>query len=161
MVFKGKGANSYLAKGIIMQAMKFVLCINHPRGNQLRMIRQIKWEKLDTRWVKLNMDRSSSDPMNMAGGGGLIRDDQGNWIAGFLRNIGKTNSFTAKIWALRDGLLLCHQINLPAVIVELDAKALVDALSNPAYANSIISPLFDDCRQLVTRIPQCHIRHIF
>ena len=78
MVFKGKGANSYLAKGIIMQAMKFVLCINHPRGKQLRMIRQIKWEKLDTGWVKLNTDRSSSDPMNMAGGGGLIRDDQGN-----------------------------------------------------------------------------------
>ena len=37
-------------------------------------------------------------------------------------------------------------MNLPAVIVELDAKALVDGLGNPAYANSIIFPLFDDCR---------------
>ena len=52
-------------------------------------------------------------------------------------------------------------MNLPAVIIELDAKALVDGLSNPAYANSIIFPLFDDCRYLVTHIPPCCIRHIF
>ena len=52
-------------------------------------------------------------------------------------------------------------MNSPTVIVELDAKALVDVLSNPAYANFIISPLFDDCRQLVTRIPRYCIRHIF
>ena len=146
VVFKGKGANPYLAKGIIMQATKFALCINRPKGNQLRMIKQIKWEKPDTGWVKLNTDELSSDPMNTARGEGLIRDDQRNWIAGFSRNIGKANSFTIEIWAIWDGLLSCHQMNLPAVIVELDAKALVDGLSNPAYANSIIFPLFDDCR---------------
>ena len=78
MVFKGKGANSYLAKGIIMQAKEFALYVNRPRGNQLRMIKQIKWEKPDTGWVKLNTDGLSSDPMNTAGGGGLVRDDQGN-----------------------------------------------------------------------------------
>ena len=44
-------------------------------------------------------------------------------------------------------------MNLQSVIVELDARALVDALNNPAYANTILSPLFDDCKQLVTRIP--------
>ena len=48
-----------------------------------------------------------------------------------------------------------------SIIVELDASIVVDALNNPVYANTILSPLFDDCKQLVAHIPQCHIRHIF
>ena len=40
--------------------------------------------------------------------------------------------------------MLIHQMKLPAIIIELAAKALVDALKNPRYGNSIISPLFDD-----------------
>ena len=46
-------------------------------------------------------------------------------------------------------------------MVELDAKALVDALNNPFYVNSIISSLFDDCRQLVAQIPHLSIKHIY
>lgn len=71
------------------------------------------------------------------------------------------NSFIAKTWALRDGLMLCLQMNLQAVVVELDTRALVDALNNPAYVNTMISPLFDDCRQLINCIPRCCVRHIY
>ena len=35
---------------------------------------------------------------------------------------------------------------MTALIVELDAKALVVALTNPSYSNSVVSGLFDDCR---------------
>ena len=99
--------------------------------------------------------------MNAAGCGGLIRDDQGRWLGGFSRHIGHTNSFIAEAWALRDGLHFCLLMNYHSVIVELDASVLVTALSNTGYANTILSPLFDDCPQLVARIPQCRIRHIF
>ena len=110
------------------------------------MIRQIRWEKPDIGWVKLNTNGSFSDLLNAAGYGGLIRDDQGNWIGGFSRHIGNTDSFLAKIWALRDGLQLCHHMNLQSVIVELDASTVIDALNNPVYTNTILSPLFDDCK---------------
>ena len=43
----------------------------------------------------------------------------------------------------------------------MNASALVTALNNLVYANTILSPLFDDYTQLVARIPQCHIRHIY
>ena len=81
-------------------------------------------------------------------GEGLIRDDRGNWIMGSTRKIHKANSFLTETWALRDGLLLCNQLNLNAVMVKLDAKSLVDALKNPSYANTIVSSLFDDRRRL-------------
>ena len=144
-----------------MQATEYALCINRPSKNQTRMIRQIRWEKPDSGWVKLNIDGLASNLLNAAGCGGLIRDDQGNWLGGFSRHIGHTNNFIAEVWALQDGLHLCHLMNHHSVIVELDASALVTALNNLVYANTIISPLFDDCKQLVARIPQCRIKYIF
>ena len=80
---------------------------------------------------------------------------------GFARKIGKADSFLAELWELRDGLLLCQQMNLTATVIELDAKAIVDAFTNPTYSNSIVSTLFDDCKQLVTSFSQHCIRHIY
>ena len=54
-------------------------------------------------------------------------------MTGFTRKLGNANSFTAEVWALRDGLMLCVQKKIPTVIVKMDAKALVDALNNPSY----------------------------
>ena len=62
---------------------------------------------------------------------------------------------------LRDGLILCQQMNVPALVIELDAKALVEAFTNPSYSNSVVFGLFDDYRQLVTRLPQYQIKHVF
>ena len=52
-------------------------------------------------------------------------------------------------------------MKIPIIIIELDAKALVDALNSPNYSNSVISPLFDDCKCLISQIPQVRISHIF
>nr|XP_023914616.1 uncharacterized protein LOC112026163 [Quercus suber] len=116
-------------------------------------------------WLISNASSKSSHTVKgvpwAAGGGGLIRDDQGNWIMGFSRKIGKANSFLAETWVLRDGLLLCIQLNLNDVVVELDAKALVDALRNPLYTNTIVSSLFDDCRSLAAQIPHLSIKHTY
>ena len=120
-------------------------------------IKQVKWEKPSSGWVKFNIDESSDASLGSTRGGGLIKDDRGNWIMGFTRKIENANSFIAEIWAVRDGLLLCNQLNLNAVIVELDARALVDALNNPSYANSIISLLFDDCK--VTSCTDSPLKH--
>ena len=137
----------------MQQASEFFLCASQPTRNNRLVLRQIWWEKPDLGWLKLNTDASSNAALGLAAGGGLIRDASGNWVIGFTRKLGRLNSFTAKAWALRDGLLLCCNLKLSAVVVELDAKALVDALSNPSYSNSVISPLFDDCKLLASQIP--------
>ena len=94
-------------------------------------------------------------------GRGLIRDSWGNWVIGLARKLGSANSFTTEVWALHDGLLLCLQRKLPAVIVEIDTKALVDAFNNPSYKNSVISTIFDDCKHLILQIPQVCIKHVY
>ena len=46
------------------------------------------------------MDGSSLRNPHLVGGGGLIRDDNGDWVVGFARKIGIASSFMAKLWAL-------------------------------------------------------------
>ncbi|XP_030931190.1 uncharacterized protein LOC115957099 [Quercus lobata] len=67
----------------------------------------------------------------------------------------------AEIWALQDGLQLCLQIHTQSVIIELDAKAIVDAFNSQTYSNTIVSSIMDDCRHMATRIPQTSFRHIY
>ena len=112
VVFNHKSTNPCLAKLIKMQATEFFLCINRPRNNHCMITKHIRWEKPALGWMKLNTDGSFDDLLGVAGGGGLIRDEQGNWVAGYTRRVGRSNSFIAKAWALRDGLMLCSQLNL-------------------------------------------------
>ena len=46
-------------------------------------------------------------------------------------------------------------------MIELDAKSIVLALNNPSYANNFISPILDDCRLLVSHMPQIQIKYCF
>ncbi|KAK9995287.1 hypothetical protein SO802_019973 [Lithocarpus litseifolius] len=120
-----------------------------------------RWEKPEVCWMKLNTDGALNSLLGLAGGGGLIRDDAGRWVAGFARKIGKINSFLAELLALRDGLFLCQQMNVTTLVIELDGKGLVDAFTNPSYSNAVVSSLFDDCKQLVTRLSYYRIKHVF
>ena len=97
-------------------------------------------------WLTLNIDSSTTSNPGLAGGGGLIRDENGDWVTGFARRIRSTNSFMAELWALRDGLHLCLQANVHSVIIEVDAKAFVDAFNSPTSCNAFVSPIMEDCR---------------
>ncbi|XP_075640366.1 uncharacterized protein LOC142612129 [Castanea sativa] len=65
------------------------------------------------------------------------------------------------MWGLRDGLVLCKNLNIQCLVVELDASMIVDALTKPGYANNILSPILDDCRQPLTHFQPVQIRHCF
>ena len=74
-----------------------------------KMIR-VAWEKPPVGWMKLNSDGSALGSPGKAGGGGLIRDHQGNWVRGYARAHGYTSSSKAELWALRDGLEIAKDL---------------------------------------------------
>ena len=55
---------------------------------------------------------------------------------------------------MRDDLTLCLNRNFLVVIIDLDAKAVINVISNPNQPNSIISSIVNDCRHLASKIPQ-------
>ena len=82
-------------------------------------------------------------------------------MARFSRRIGITSSFEAKLWGLRDGLTLCSNLKFSTLIIELDAKVIVDIFHNANYENNIVSPILDDYKQLISKLCQVQIKHIF
>lgn len=79
----------------------------------------------------------------------MVWDKNGKWLAGFSRRIGITTSFIAELWGLREGLILCCNLNISSLVAELDTKVVVDIFLNPSYHNTVVLPILDDCRQLV------------
>ncbi|KAL0016329.1 hypothetical protein SO802_003398 [Lithocarpus litseifolius] len=127
-----------------------------------QVLKDIPWERPPRGWVKLNTDGSSlGNPGTAGGGGGIIHDDSGHWLTGFSQRIGITSSFMAELWALRDGLKCCVDRSFEAVVVELDARAVIDTFSNLNSPNLAGCSLVDDCRWLLTQIPQVTIRHCY
>ncbi|KAF3948715.1 hypothetical protein CMV_025317 [Castanea mollissima] len=88
----------------------------------------ISWQFPPPTWFKLNLNGSLLGNPGKVGGRGLIRNDKGEWLKGYARNVGFSTSVVTKLWALPDGLKLCIALKLPAVIIELDAKIIVDLL---------------------------------
>ena len=141
--------------------MEFFYCAYFPKISSQLIAKQIRWEKPGLGWVKLNTDGSSLGNPGLAGGGGLIRDEEGAWVVGFARNIGISFSFIVELWALRDRLMICVHRNFNAVEVEVDARVVIDVLSASNCTNSLAVPLVDDCKHLATQIHQICFKHCF
>lgn len=75
---------------------------------------------------KLRMDGSSFGNLGSCGGGGVIRDDEGNFVSGFSASYGTGTNTRGELQPVRDGLLLCMQRRLFSVQLESDSKMIVD-----------------------------------
>ena len=150
IVFNRKGQSQRLAMDVVYQAMEYIHCMAAPRLQGRRVLRRIQWERPEQGWKKLNMDGSCSEPHGLTSCGGVVRNDDGHWVVGFSKRIGVTSSFVAELWRLREGLKRCCTLNIHCLEIEMDAKSIVDVLRNADSITDIISPILDDCRQLLT-----------
>ena len=55
--------------------------------------------------------------------------------------------------------MMCCNLNISSLVVEIDAKTIVDVLGNSSYVNNNISPILGDCRLLASRIRQIQVKH--
>lgn len=88
------------------------------------------WRKSPEGWAKLNTDGLTLGNLGIASKGGLVRDHNGDWITGFSRTLDSSNSFIAKLWALRDERTLAKELFLNNLIVEMDALSVVQLMNN-------------------------------
>ena len=77
--------------------MEFLCYVASPRNPTRVVIKSIRWEKPAVGWKQLDTDGSVFCSFGRVGCGGVVRDEHGNWIVGFTRYIGATNSFATKL----------------------------------------------------------------
>ena len=92
----------------------------------------------------------------------MLRDSNGNWIRGFSHNLGITNSLAAELWGLKDGLLLACELKICKLIIEIDAKSVVDLLKSESLGNTDSNPysaLINDYRYLILSFKAASLHH--
>ncbi|CAL1412960.1 unnamed protein product [Linum trigynum] len=95
-----------------------------------RVTTSIQWNAPQQGWVKLNIDGASAGNPGPAGAGGLIRDAQGRWIAGFVAKIGEASAALAELWAFYHGLTLALKFGVNNLVIETDSQLAILLISN-------------------------------
>ena len=161
MVFDNIIPSLILDRVCTSQDKEYFYCVSKVKKLASKVAISVSCTKPSSGWNKLNTDGASLGNLGKSGGGGLIRNSQGNWIKGFSRSIGFTTSVMAELWVLRNGLYLAIQLGINFLEVELDAKVIVDMLNNTDCSNRKHSPLLHDCKSLLSRLTQARVVHIF
>lgn len=97
VVIKGKSQSPSLATKTKNWAVEYLFCASSPRSANRLVLRQIRWEKPQTGWKKLNTDGSFIGNAGSTGCGGIIWDEHGHWVKGYAIKIRITNSFIAEL----------------------------------------------------------------
>ncbi|GFY81985.1 hypothetical protein Acr_02g0002250 [Actinidia rufa] len=124
---------------------------------------RVGWKPPSTGIFKLNTDGASKGNLGQAGAGagGLIRNHEGRWVAGFCHNIGTTNSLEAEVTAIKDGLELVNRLGLTNVDVETDSKLAVQLIAGSIFSGEHVNNLVNDCRRLMEEIGSTTLRHVY
>ncbi|KAF7818736.1 reverse transcriptase [Senna tora] len=131
LVFENKAFNPILIrKKTVCKAAEFVYLNCNPSTPNASSVFSIGWEAPPVGWWKLNTDGSCQGNQNLIGGGGLIRDSNGNWIHGFIKFLGEGNSLLAELWAICEGLNLAKHLGCIRIIVETDSSAAVNLINS-------------------------------
>ncbi|XVF04810.1 hypothetical protein REPUB_Repub05bG0117600 [Reevesia pubescens] len=126
-----------------------------------RQIRWIKWEPPITGYLCLNTDGAVKTGSGIASAGGLIRDENGRWIKGFLVNIGKTDSLQAELWGMREGLRLAKDLRCRNLVTQSDAALVVNMLNTELTLNHPLGSLVNECKLLLENFQNLTLRHVF
>ncbi|MQL70480.1 hypothetical protein Taro_002797 [Colocasia esculenta] len=143
-----------------------------PSDNQLCVLLSLKYKpsvksikiKL-VRWIPpvnglcLNVDGASKGNPGLSGGGGCIRDSNGNICLAFPFHYSFGNSLQAEVRALHDGLMLANEFGLSINQIYSDSALLVQSFTNNSSPSWECArwwrPAYDTLRSLQTSC--CHV----
>ncbi|KAK1410229.1 hypothetical protein QVD17_36764 [Tagetes erecta] len=77
--------------------------------------------------LKLNTDGSSRGNPGPSSFGGLIRDNKGKWVCGYMGKMkgGRYTSLEAEVWSVYNGLCLIRDKNMSNLLIETDCETIL------------------------------------
>jgi hypothetical protein len=94
----------------------------------------VNWTPPPDGCVKLNIDGSCGASGDI-GSGGLLRDNKGNWIAGFSSNDGQGDELFAVLFGVYHGLMLVISNSIQQVTCETDSLEVFRLLQDPDHSH--------------------------
>ncbi|KAH9667242.1 putative ribonuclease H protein [Citrus sinensis] len=120
----------------------------------------IGWSLPNWPWCKLNLD-GACKATGVAAAGGLIRDHNGHWVAGFGMNLGACSVTMAELWGLYQGLLLAWNKGIRWLCAEVDSCCVTQLVKNNMVNSNEFSPLIRAIQELIRRNWRVEITHVY
>jgi ribonuclease HI len=126
-----------------------------------KVVKDIKWLRPERGWTCLNTDGAAKRDTGMAGCGGIVRTDNGIWLAGFSKFLGNTSAYMAEAWGLYEGLAMARNLGIERLEVQVDSEALVKATERDGIGCTMSWNIMKKIRDLLKLNWEVRIRHIF
>lgn len=78
--------------------------------------------------MKLNTDGAAKENPGDVSIGGILRDEQGKWLARYYGKIGISTSLVAELWSIRSGIAIEKELGFKKLIVESNSRVANDML---------------------------------
>ncbi|KAL5715720.1 NAD(+) kinase [Ranunculus cassubicifolius] len=134
--------------------------VHHSAHNAYTIERQlIHWVPPAPDVVKLNTDGSASN--GNAAIGIILRNNEGNLIAGGSRNLGGSSITAAELVAIRDGLQKAQQLGFAKVEINSDSQYVVRMLQGIYSCCWNRKMLAKQVKQLCSTFELCTVNHVY
>ncbi|XP_061998871.1 uncharacterized protein LOC133716160 [Rosa rugosa] len=130
-----------------------------PRGNSIMRTEMLSWLKPSPGHFKLNVDGSRTHS-GLIGAGGVIRDNDGNWTYGFMRNLGNGEVLKAEAWGLMTGLSIARELGITHIEVETDSAVLMQLMMHCDIDLHPLGTLLSNCQTMLNSFEFHSIQHI-
>lgn len=96
----------------------------------------VQWNPPMAGWVSLNIDGAVQQTNGIAGCGGILRDEAGNWVWGFAKKIGIASPYSAELWGIYVGLNLAIKKGVRRVEIQVDSQSVANRLEDKQQQGS-------------------------
>lgn len=130
-----------------------VVSTPHAAANIGRTSSTMLWAKPGIGFLKLNVDGVYNANSLMGGVGAVIRDSDGNFVAGLAMAFDHVSSpLFAKALAVREGLALVSSRGFQNVLVESDSLQITQALGASSMDLSPVGIIVEDSKAFASEI---------
>ncbi|KAL8159786.1 hypothetical protein V2J09_001323 [Rumex salicifolius] len=163
-VFKSDKSISDIRSFVLEQAKEFAARMNWRHVDAMVGRHEeihISWSRPAVGWVKVNTDGARESRWGMATAGGVIRNDEGRWMGGFVKNIGVCSVPCAELWGIFHRLELAWESGCKLVVVESDSSTAIAFMNRRVSVHHPLSSLVLACQSFISRDWVVQFRHCY
>ncbi|MCI36758.1 ribonuclease H protein, partial [Trifolium medium] len=108
----------------------------------------IHWSPPKPQFVKLNTDGAYKDK-HVAGCGGVICGNQGEWLGGYAKCVGLCSAFVAELWGVVEGLRYAYRLGFKKIELNVDSEVVVRVLKNGTSNSAMGSSLLKHIKNML------------
>lgn len=109
--------------------------------------------------IKVNVDGSSLSNPGRSDFGGLIRNNNGDWLLGFSEFCGITSCLAAELYVIFHGLRVAYDAGHGNIILESDSRMALDLIMSDVQSHHPYAPMINQIVQLQHRDWIVHFQH--